>query len=270
MTSTIRKSAGAGSFSVALQDIRDGFRSFERWSFLARMDIKNRYRRTYLGPFWIVLGTLLLLVALGPIYSKLQGQPLSQTLPYVYIGLVIWLFISGSFVEVCTAVSGHRALVLQGRVSVTGLVLRVVLRNTFVLIHNIVALFVCLTFSGFDYLLSPWAIVGVLLVWVCMLGVGVTFACVSTLVRDLPAFVAAGTQVLFFVSPVAWLTKTETMDLTLYTAFNPIAWMIDSVRSPTIGKEFTQLLELSMFALGSVVVAIVVLRLTRHRLTKWV
>ena len=38
---------------MAINDLADGLRARRVWMMLARMDIRQRYRRSVIGPFWI-------------------------------------------------------------------------------------------------------------------------------------------------------------------------------------------------------------------------
>ena len=49
---------------------------------LGWQDIKQRYRRSVLGPIWITIATGTMAVALGGLYSKLFKLELSEHLPY--------------------------------------------------------------------------------------------------------------------------------------------------------------------------------------------
>lgn len=63
-------------------DLVDGFRRHELWLHLGWQDIKQRYRRSVLGPFWITIATGTTAVAMGGLYSKLFRLELSEHLPY--------------------------------------------------------------------------------------------------------------------------------------------------------------------------------------------
>ena len=83
----------------ARSDLVDGFRRHELWLHLGWQDIKQRYRRSVLGPFWITIATGTTAVAMGGLYSKLFHLELSVHLPYVTLGLIIWNLINAAILE---------------------------------------------------------------------------------------------------------------------------------------------------------------------------
>ena len=71
------------SFARAWGDLTEGFRKHELWLHLGWQDIKQKYRRSVLGPFWITIATGTTAVAMGALYSKLFKLDLAEHLPYV-------------------------------------------------------------------------------------------------------------------------------------------------------------------------------------------
>lgn len=69
------------SFRRAFKDFRQGFSQRELWLSLGWQDIKQRYRRSVLGPFWITIATGMQATAMGILYSTLLDQPLRGTCP---------------------------------------------------------------------------------------------------------------------------------------------------------------------------------------------
>ena len=46
-------------YLYALQDIADGLRRWELWLSLGYQDIRQRYRRSSVGPFWLTINPCL-------------------------------------------------------------------------------------------------------------------------------------------------------------------------------------------------------------------
>ena len=58
----------------------------ELWLHLGWTDIKQRYRRSVLGPLWITVATGVTAVAMGIPYGTLFGFDIKDFLPYVILG----------------------------------------------------------------------------------------------------------------------------------------------------------------------------------------
>ena len=63
------------------------------WWGLAWQEIKQRYSRSVIGPFWITLSTGVLVAAMGPLYGVLLGQNVAGYIQHLAVSLIIWSFI---------------------------------------------------------------------------------------------------------------------------------------------------------------------------------
>ncbi len=66
----------------AQTDLLAGLLKPSLWWALAWLDIKQRYRRSLLGPFWITASTAVMVSAMGPRYGTLLSQAFDTYLPY--------------------------------------------------------------------------------------------------------------------------------------------------------------------------------------------
>src|SRR5690606_22496463 len=101
------------TFRRAFRDMRDGFHQRELWLSLGWQDIKQRYRRSVLGPFWITIATGVQAAAMSILYAALLGQPLREYLPCVTVGLIVWNVIQASILEGSDVFIANEGLIKQ-------------------------------------------------------------------------------------------------------------------------------------------------------------
>ena len=89
------------SFLLAYQDFFDSIFGSYVWLHLAKQEVKQRYRRSVLGPFWITISTGIMVAGMGPLYSYLLKQPVGPYFQYIAVSFVIWNFISSSINDSC-------------------------------------------------------------------------------------------------------------------------------------------------------------------------
>ena len=65
-------------------------KNFELWYTLGITKLRIRFLRTKLGPFWEIIGTLAIISLISLIWSKLWGKNLTDFLPYLFFGYVLW------------------------------------------------------------------------------------------------------------------------------------------------------------------------------------
>ena len=76
--------------SLALRDIAEGLHRWRLWGLMGWQDIRRRYRRSVLGPFWLTLSMGVLVVTLGFLYGALFGIAIDDYLPYLTLGFLAW------------------------------------------------------------------------------------------------------------------------------------------------------------------------------------
>src|ERR1700682_586658 len=100
----------ASTFS---QEIVAGFRAWPVWVIMGWDDIRQRYRRSVLGPFWITLSMGAFILLLGIIYSRLFHMELENYMPYLSVGYIVWGFMSAAINDSCIAFTDTARIIKQ-------------------------------------------------------------------------------------------------------------------------------------------------------------
>ena len=91
-----KESSRASELSAsAWLDVKEGLQSWRLWWLLGIGDIRQRYRRSRLGQFWITLSVAIFVTVLSVVYAAIFRQPITQYLPYLATTFVVWGLISG-------------------------------------------------------------------------------------------------------------------------------------------------------------------------------
>ncbi|WP_247890206.1 ABC transporter permease [Azospirillum brasilense] len=221
----------------AWEDLFEGGRRWRLWSKLGWHDIRKRYRRSVLGPFWLTLSMAVMVASLGLIYGTLFRLDLESYLPFLAIGLATWTLVASFLNEGCTSFIELEPLIKNVRIPMSLHILRALWRNLIIYAHNIVIFAVVAVvfgiWPGVGGILLAFAGLGLLLVnagWIMLL-----CGMVCTRFRDVPPIVASVIQLLFFVTPVMW--KPELLGERRYLmALNPLYHLIETIRAPLLGQ----------------------------------
>src|SRR5215813_4912720 len=109
----------ARSLRLAVHDITDGLSRIHIWPMLGWQEIRQRYRRSLLGPFWLTMSTGAMIAGMGPLYGRLLNQPISEYFSYLAIGFVIWILMSTVILESCTVFIAAESFIKQIRLPFT-------------------------------------------------------------------------------------------------------------------------------------------------------
>ncbi|WP_315806343.1 MULTISPECIES: ABC transporter permease [unclassified Bradyrhizobium] len=264
--------AGRSQSSAALADLLAGLRLWHLWISLASLDVKQRYRRAVLGPFWITISMSILVLTLGTVYAGLFKQNVRSFLPYVAGGFIVWNFCTGIINDSTTAFVQAEGLIKQGGLPTSLHIFRTIFRNFIINAHNIVVMVLL-------YIWQPpllnWHLLlvlpGLALMLMNFVWGAIIIAVLCTRFRDLPPIIGNVVQILFFVTPIMYRPETLPSHLSLFVQLNPFYYLMESVRAPLLGSfppSHTYPTLLLLFVVGSLLTFRFYAR-TRGRIAYW-
>ncbi len=263
----------AARLRLAIGDLRAAWAYRRLAVTLAWIDIRLRYRGSLLGPFWLTLSTALMVGSMGAIYATLFHMTLRTYLPFLALSLVLWNFISVLIGEACMTFTAAEATIRAQRLPYALHALRVVLRNLFVLAHNVVVIAaVYLIFRTWPGATGLLVLPGLLLWAIDALAIALLLGGLCARFRDIPPIVGSLMQMAFFVTPVIWQPRLlGKANLLWLLPFNPFYSLLEVVRGPLLGTAPSEALWLSavLFTLLLVVLAFWLFTRARARIAFW-
>jgi ABC-type polysaccharide/polyol phosphate export permease len=206
---------------------------------LAWQDIRQSYRRSAVGPFWLTIGMAVQIVTMGLVFGLIFKTEMSEYLPFLATSIILWGLISATINEGCMAFINAEAIIKQLRIPHFQHVFRVVWRNVVTAGHNVIILPLVFLF----FLVTPnWSLAAVLpglivlilnLTWVVWL-----IGMMSARYRDMPPIVNSVVTIAFYVTPIMWYPKLISNDSLahLLLGLNPLYHWVQIVRLPILGQ----------------------------------
>mgnify|MGYP000962081578 CR=1 FL=1 len=222
------------TISPALQDFKEALRRFHLWSALGNMEIKQRYRRSLLGPLWITINLGALIFGVGYIYAQVFDSIHSSYIPYLAMGIVTWNFISGTLTEGSYAFIGAAQIIKNVTISRQVHVFHTVWRNLIIFFHNLLVLIpVYIIYDAFPGWGILGAVIGLVLLTAFLLAASLALAVASARYRDIPPGVSGLLQLTFFATPIIWEAGALTRNRWIIE-LNPFFHLIECLREPLL------------------------------------
>ncbi|MFD6515621.1 ABC transporter permease [Rhodococcus qingshengii] len=269
------------TFRRAFKDLRDGLNQRELWLSLGWQDIKQRYRRSVIGPFWITIATGVQATAIGILYAALLDMPLQEFLPYVTVGLIVWNLINASIIEGSEVFVANEGLIKQLPSALSVHIYRLVWRQILFFAHNLLIYVIMVVAFGVWRNLS-WASLAAIpalgLIVLNALWVSIVFGIFATRYRDIAPILSSLTLLLFVLTPIMWTTQSleaqggAVRDRAKIAELNPLFHYLDIVRAPMIGQPqelYHWYIVITITVVGWAV-ALLALRKYRARVPYWV
>ncbi len=224
-----------GTIAIGLDDLRAALARRELAIYLAWSETLARYRRSTLGPWWLVLGTALGVVGLGYVWSILFNIPAHEFIPSITVGLVLWQMIAGVLTGGPSVFTQNANMIVNVRLPTFLITLQAFSRHLINLMHNLlVVLVVFLIYPEHFSWTMFLAIPGLLIVSINLLAIMQILGIMGARFRDIEPLVTSLVPLLFFISPVIFRPH-QLGAAEIVMRFNPIAQYLFVIREPLMG-----------------------------------
>jgi len=220
----------------AVDDVRTGIFSWRLSHFLAWQDIKQRYRRSTLGPMWLTLSFGIQILSMGFLSAFLFTLPISKALPYVCAGMLFWGLITQMIGDGANLFLTTARYITQIRCPLTVFLMQAVWRNAIITAHNaviyVVVAVMLVVVPGPSLLLWP---LGVALVLVTLSWMALVAAVLSARYRDVPLMITNLFAILFWFTPLMYFPE-QLGGKRFIADYNPFTHIVALVREPLLGN----------------------------------
>jgi ABC-2 type transport system permease protein/lipopolysaccharide transport system permease protein len=223
--------------AAAFLDLWQGWREFrELWVATGWYDIRKRYRRSLLGPFWITISLGAFVAGLSLVYGPLLGRDISTYAPYLAFGFIGWSLISELVTDSCNVFISNTQKMHQLRAPVSLYIYEMIWRNLLILAHNLLIYVVMIIFFPVKI---GWAtlllVPGILLVAINGVLVSMLLGTLCARFRDIPPIVQTVMRMMFLLTPVLWHPDQMKARGALVD-FNPFFYFLELIRDPLLGN----------------------------------
>lgn len=173
--------------------------------FLAWYDVRHRYARSVIGPFWITLQTAIFVGCIGFVFSAISNVTVTDFLPFFAISFVLWTFLSGTTNNATTTLLGAGGFIKDRGIPAYVFYLQCFFRHLLFLAHNIVVPIVLFIFLGGTSWFGLFAAIpGLLIFMVVTLCLSIVTGVMATRYRDMQPLVESLMNLAFLASPIMW------------------------------------------------------------------
>lgn len=257
----------------ARQDLQEGFAAWRLALTLARLDLRNRYRGSVLGPFWFTLSSAVMVAGLGLLYSQLLNLDLAGYLLHLAVSLIVWQIISGLANDAVSCMTSVEGVIRQIRLPYTTHALRCTIRNALTGLHQVPLILILFVALGHN---PGWAgllvIPGIAILAINGFAASLLLGMVCARFRDIGQIIGNVLQLAFFLTPIMWKPEMLTPEARVWLPLNPFYSILETLRGPLVegGGPGLAWVAAIGFTVVNCVVAFVFFTRFRSRIAFWV
>lgn len=206
------------------------------WYYLAKKDIKFKFRRSKLGGLWMMVQPLAITMILAFVFSTIFNQPMGEYAEYVLSGIVVWNLITSAFNGGGSCLISSVAYIRQFNHPKTIYSLKAAIVFTYTFVIELLGLFIWLLITNPKNLLLGLCVYPVTLI-ICFIitwEITTIAAYINAKYYDYPQLIGLILQAVYFISPI--FLKTEVFvnkaGLDMIYKLNPITHLLNLIREP--------------------------------------
>jgi lipopolysaccharide transport system permease protein len=206
-------------------------------------ELKPTYKQTILGPLWFVLQPLLMTFIYSIIFGRVAKIPVGDCPPLLFYlcGIILWNFFNGAFLKNANIFANNAHLF--NKIYFPRLVVPIAaMGSTFFnfLIQFILFLLFGLwfQFTGFNFHLGTGMLfvpITILVLACFSVGLGLIVSGVSTRYKDLNHFLAFGSQLLMYATPIIYPENIIPESYHWIVVLNPLSAYFEWFRYSFLG-----------------------------------
>ena len=226
--------------NIALIDVVFSIKNYYSWLYLSYFDLKLKYRRTFLGPWWVVIGMAISATAMCFLWSTIFKLDWKEYLTYLYSGFIIWMWISQLVVDAPEVFYGEAQKYIKAYPNPPLFyVLRKCSLNLLLFLHHVpLILVVAYAVNKKIELNVLYSLpIGMFVVFVNSILFTAIVGMFSARYRDIEPLVKSLMPPMLLLTPVLW--KPEMLGSYInYIYLNPFTYFVGIIRNDLIGLDF--------------------------------
>ncbi len=215
------------------------------WIHLAKIELKNKFRRSKLGIMWTFLSPFLLTLIMSIVFSTVFHQNMATYTPYILTGILFWDVLTSGLIGGSYVIVGNDAFLRQFNhpASIYTLKSAIVYTISFVIATISLCIWVLFT-TPENLVIGLISLPLTILIFFALAWGGTTissFTC--TKYRDYPQMIPLILQTVWYISPVFFQENMFLQNDILYMWFciNPITHILYLLRKPFLEGIFPSL-----------------------------
>lgn len=199
---------------------------------LAWSDMRHRYVRSLLGPFWMSIQMAIVVAVLGSVIGQMSNADVLSHLPMLALSMTAWTFLNSVVLDATTALQNSASLIRDRALPPVIFLLQCTFRQALFALHNAcVPLVLWLILSRHEFSHAPAALPGLTVFVVCTVALSLVLGALATRYRDLKPIIESTLMLAFLASPIIWSSEMVNHRSTVMR-INPLTHLFAVWREP--------------------------------------
>lgn len=227
------------------------------WSHLARIELKNKFRRSKLGILWTFVSPLCLTAIMATVFAVAFQSNIADYAPYILTGLLFWDVLNSALQAGANSFISNGAYIQQFCHPITIYTLKSAIVYIISFLISLVSICIWILFTDIENLMIVFFTLPLTII--IFFGIAWPLATIASYIntkyRDYPQMIPLIMQTLWYLSPVFFQEEMFEQSKLLYVwfQFNPITHLLFLIRKPFLDGQLPSTID---YMYGLVVVIV--------------
>jgi ABC-2 type transport system permease protein/lipopolysaccharide transport system permease protein len=183
---------------------------WQYWIYASWFKIAVRYRKTILGPLWLIAGPAVMVGMLGFLFATIANIDIRVFTPHLALGIVIWSLISAFVNSGTTVIFHNRPKIIHSAMKLIDIVMVNIFTALLQFLHHVTI--IVATYLIFPWDITPYAfvsLIGLILLIINGVWYAIVFGILGVRFRDISEVVSTIMGAMFFVTPILWMAGSD-------------------------------------------------------------
>jgi len=193
-------------------------------------DFKGRYKNSFFGFLWHFITPVVLIIMFYIVFTNIRMNPIENYWIYLCVGMFPFTFFQGNILGGTFCITSNGGLIKKMYFPREIVVFSQVISLFITLLITYVGMVVILMILGFSLSLSALLFLPILMLLSIVFALGYVFflSAVSVFVRDIQHIMTVVGRIIFWTTPIFYLTSEVTGILSKIIWCNPLTYFIES------------------------------------------
>ena len=222
---------------LALNDFIRALKNYKFWMFMGAAEIKRRYKRTVIGPFWTTLSLAIFIACMSYMLSAMWHSKTEDFLPYFCSGYICWTLMQTCIIDGCNTFINTEVFIRQINLPYSNYAFLMLWRNFIVFAHHLAILLIVLLYSKVSININFLLVIpGLMILFFTGAWLAIFLGMICARFRDIQMVIVSLLQLAMYVTPIMWRPDQLGPKGILLAKINPLSHFISIVRLPLIGQ----------------------------------
>ncbi|MBP2161875.1 MULTISPECIES: ABC transporter permease [Asticcacaulis] len=241
------------------------------WLYTGVDDVLGRYRRTILGPLWIVISQCAFIFGLYLIRKSIAGPDNANYLLFLAISIPAWNLIASFLIDGTNSLLRSKGYIESYPLPMPIFVIRTVVACLVNFFHLLVVFaLIAIIYQHPLTLNALWFIPALLIITMFGFGACLGLSGLGVRFRDLSPAISAVIGLMFVLTPVFWVPVPELMNSAI-VRYNPFFYLIEIMREPLLQSSISPNVWMTalLISVGTFIAGLTIYKMTRPTVIYW-